>query len=144
MALSDKNYLDYPGMQLYDNLLKSYINTLSNLAIKTILFAENNNNIIYFYKKANATLQDVPDFTLNLAQTPLATRVTNLENKGTYAGGTNVTLNGVNKSNNTASFFAPTAGGTAGQVLFSNGNNAAPSWGKNYTPRISNDTLIFD
>lgn len=143
MAITDKNFLDYPGMQLYDQLIKSYITTLSNLAIKTILFAENNNDIIYFYKKANATLQDVPDFTLNLAQTPLATRVTALENKGTYAGGTNVTLNGINKSNDTVSFFAPTTGGTAGKVLVSNGTNAAPTWG-NYTPRINNDTLIFD
>lgn len=44
-----------------------------------------------------------------------------------YAGGTNVTLNGTNKGSTTASFYAPTSGGTSGQFLKSSGNGA-PSW----------------
>ena len=46
----------------------------------------------------------------------------------TYAGGTAVTLNGSDKGGNTASFYAPTAVGTSGQVLMSSGSGA-PSWG---------------
>lgn len=45
----------------------------------------------------------------------------------TYAGGTAVTLNGTSKAASTASFYAPTAVGTNGQILKSNGSGA-PSW----------------
>lgn len=45
----------------------------------------------------------------------------------TYAGGTAVTLNGTPKAASTASFYAPTAVGTSGQILKSNGSGA-PSW----------------
>ena len=45
-----------------------------------------------------------------------------------YAGGTNVTLNGTNKSANTASFYAPESAGTSGQFLKSSGANASPTW----------------
>lgn len=44
----------------------------------------------------------------------------------TYAGGTKVTLNGSSKSGSTASFYAPTAAGTSGQLLVSSGG--APTW----------------
>lgn len=44
----------------------------------------------------------------------------------TYAGGTAVTLNGTSKAASTASFYAPTAAGTSGQVLVSSGG--APGW----------------
>ena len=46
----------------------------------------------------------------------------------TYAGGTAVTLNGTDKSASTASFYAPTALGTAGQVLATNNNANAVIW----------------
>ena len=45
-----------------------------------------------------------------------------------YAGGTSVTLNGTAKSGLSASFYAPTASGTSGQILQSGGANTAPSW----------------
>ena len=45
----------------------------------------------------------------------------------TYAGGTNVTLNGTGCGASTASFYAPTAAGTSGYVLQSNGSGA-PTW----------------
>ena len=44
-----------------------------------------------------------------------------------YAGGTAVTLNGTSAAAGTASFYAPTAAGTNGYVLKSNGSGA-PSW----------------
>lgn len=43
-----------------------------------------------------------------------------------YATANDITLNGV--KNQSPSFFAPVSGGTAGQVLTSNGTNAAPTW----------------
>lgn len=45
----------------------------------------------------------------------------------TYAGGTKVTLNGTAKGGSTVSFYAPTAVGTAGQYLQSNGSGE-PTW----------------
>lgn len=50
-----------------------------------------------------------------------------LINCSQYAGGTAVTLNGTSKGASTASFYAPTAAGTAGQFLKSNGTGA-PVW----------------
>ena len=46
----------------------------------------------------------------------------------TYAGGTRVTLNGTSKGASTASFYAPTASGTSGQYLVSQGSGTAPVW----------------
>lgn len=46
----------------------------------------------------------------------------------TYAGGTNVTLNATGKGGSTASFYAPTSGGTAGYELVGNGTTSAPVW----------------
>ena len=45
-----------------------------------------------------------------------------------YAGGTNITLNGTNKSSTTAGFYAPTTAGTSGYILKSNGSGTAPTW----------------
>ena len=46
----------------------------------------------------------------------------------TYAGGTKVTLNNSDKGASTASFYAPTSGGTSTQVLIGNGTTSAPVW----------------
>ena len=47
----------------------------------------------------------------------------------TYAGGTAVTLNGESRGTTTASFYAPTAVGTAGYILKSGGTtNKTPVW----------------
>lgn len=46
----------------------------------------------------------------------------------TYAGGTAVTLNNSSKAGSTASFYAPTAGGTANYVLIGAGTTSAPTW----------------
>lgn len=51
----------------------------------------------------------------------------------TYAGGTAVTLNGTSKASSTASFYAPTASGTAGQLLVAGGDKTAPSWSSTFT-----------
>ena len=59
--------------------------------------------------------------------------------------GTSVILNGVDKTGSEASFYAPTASGTTGQVLVSNGDANAPSWGSisGYSPSVVDDTLVF-
>ena len=55
----------------------------------------------------------------------------------TYAGGTAVTLNNSSKAASTASFYAPTAGGTANtQALVGNGATSAPKW-VNISPSIT-------
>lgn len=46
----------------------------------------------------------------------------------TYAGGTAVILNNASKASSTASFYAPTSGGTTTQVLVGNGTTSAPTW----------------
>lgn len=44
----------------------------------------------------------------------------------TYAGGTAVTLNNSSKAASTASFYAPTTGGTSGYPLIGDGTTSAP------------------
>jgi hypothetical protein len=46
----------------------------------------------------------------------------------TYAGGTNVTLNGAPYAASTAIFYAPEGSGTAKDVLLSQGENTTPTW----------------
>lgn len=50
-----------------------------------------------------------------------------LSEGSTYAGGTKVTLNGTDRDELTASFYAPTSAGTLGYYLKSNGSGA-PTW----------------
>ena len=66
-----------------------------------------------------------------------------INNKGeiqtcsTYAGGTAITLNNASKAATTASFYAPTTGGTANtQALIGDGATTAPKW-VNISPSIT-------
>lgn len=58
---------------------------------------------------------------------------------------TSIILNGEDKTGNEADFYAPTAAGTTGQVLVSNGEDNAPTWASftGYCPTIINDSLYF-
>lgn len=58
----------------------------------------------------------------------------------TYAGGTAVTLNNSSKAGSTASFYAPTAGGTANYVLIGNGTTSAPTWAEKAPNASTADT----
>jgi len=58
----------------------------------------------------------------------------------TYAGGTAVTLNNSSKAGSTASFYAPTAGGTANYVLIGNGTTSAPTWAEKAPKASAADT----
>ena len=57
-----------------------------------------------------------------------------------YAGGTAVTLNNSSKAGSTATFYAPTAGGTANYVLIGNGATAAPTWAEKAPNATAADT----
>ena len=54
-------------------------------------------------------------------------------------------FHGTEKTGSEANFYAPTASGTEGQVLVSNGANADPSWASftGYCPTFTDDTLSF-
>lgn len=64
-----------------------------------------------------------------------------------YAGGTSLTINGVNKGGSSASVYAPTTYGNAGQVIVSGGNNATPEYSKfsNISSTLTNQSrdLLF-
>ena len=75
------------------------------------------------YDSVNLKLQQSKG---DAAATDIVTFGSNAFNSDTYAGGTAVTLNGTSKAKNTASFYAPTSAGTAGQYLKSTGG--APAW----------------
>lgn len=75
------------------------------------------------YDSVNLKLQQSKG---DAAATDIVTFGSNAFNSDAYAGGTAVTLNGTSKAKNTASFYAPTSAGTAGQYLKSTGG--APAW----------------
>lgn len=54
-----------------------------------------------------------------------------------YAGGTAVTLNNASKAGLTATIYAPTAGGTAGQYLKAAGATSAPAWASFTKPTVA-------
>lgn len=64
---SDKNYLDYAGLQLYTTKIKEYLakadDRVNNRSIKTVIV---DGDIIKFYKKENATLEDTADYEITL------------------------------------------------------------------------------
>ena len=93
MALNTKNYLDLTGLQSYDSLIKTYINTGDAKAIKTVLWDETNEQI-KFYKKENATLTDTADYTVEISSSDVAalkTRVGMTSTLNSYESQTNLT-----------------------------------------------------
>lgn len=94
-------------------------------------------NRAFFRRQSAGTWQDWQE----IAHGPLNTQVGSstqpvyLSNTGTitqgtqYAGGTNITLNGVSQGGSIANIYAPTTGATAGYVLQANGSGTnAPTW----------------
>ena len=76
MADITKTYLDYAGLQKYDELIKNYINTEDAKSIKTVLWDATNEEI-KFFKKENATLEDTADYKVSVASSD----VQNLKNR---------------------------------------------------------------
>lgn len=79
---------------------------------------------VYFAEGVPVAFSD----TVGSSNTPMYMNAGELTACSQYAGGTAVTLNSSSKSASTASFFAPTDGGTNGYILKSSGASAAPTW----------------
>jgi hypothetical protein len=93
MAVIAKNYLDLTGLQSYDALIKTYINTGDAKAIKTVLW-DSTNEQIKFYKKENATLADTADYSISVSAADvesLKTRVGLSSTLNGYQSQTNLT-----------------------------------------------------
>ena len=56
MADIIKSYVDKTRLERYDGRIKTYISE-----------EDANGKIVYFYKKENATLQDIADFSIDLS-----------------------------------------------------------------------------
>ena len=65
MATQTKRYLDLTGLQTYDTLIKNWANSPNQSAYKKII-ASADNNYLYFYKDASATISSTPDATVSL------------------------------------------------------------------------------
>ena len=91
MATVAKNYLDLTGLQSYDTLIKTYVDTGDAKAIKTVLW-DSTNEQIKFYKKENATLSDTADYSVEISSQDVESLKTRV--------GMSSTLNGYNSATN--------------------------------------------
>ena len=99
----------------------NYTDVLAQANGNRTLYLPNYNNTMYLVHAGNNNA-------VGTANKPVYVAANGRITEGnTYGGGTAVTLNNASKAGSTASFYAPVAGGTAGQVLQSAGN-AAPTW----------------
>jgi len=126
MALNTKNYLDLTGLQSYDSLIKTYINTADAKAIKTVLWDETNEQI-KFYKKENATLADTADYTVKISSSDVAALKTRV--------GMTSTLNSYESQTNLTDIMNVLTGSGAGSVakIASDEADAAETAAKAYT-----------
>ena len=81
------------------------------------------------YAKSAGTASKLGTATVGSATKPIYLNAGVATTCTTYAGGTRLTLNGTSKAGSSVAIFAPTAGGTSGQILKSAGTASAPVWG---------------
>ena len=74
MATTNKTYLDYAGLQKYDEKIKQWANSINQIGFKTAL-TDAEGNYLYLYKKPNAVLADTPDVTISLGGGDLSARL---------------------------------------------------------------------
>ena len=74
MATQTKRYLDLTGLQTYDTLIKNWANSPNQSAYKKII-ASADNNYLYFYKDAAATISSTPDATVSLGSGDLTGKI---------------------------------------------------------------------
>lgn len=136
-----KKYMSYERLQEYDGLIKQYIDTGVNsveqsvdkitsgdIVVKEAQHATSADSATTATNATNATTASkLGSSTLGSTTKPIYLNGGTATECSTYAGGTKVTLNGSAKGGADASFYAPTAAGTKGQVLTSNGSGA-PTW----------------
>lgn len=119
-TVSTSNGSAYGQLALYsENVAGTYLKSASGTAWKTATLPAATGMLAMI---ENSTAKGSDTKPVKVAATGLITECS------TYAGGTAVTLNGTSKAASTASFFAPTVGGTAEQILIGGGSNAAPVW----------------
>ena len=159
--MAKKQYLDLTGLTTYDEQIKSYIDsvdaaTSTKLTSGTIVVKEAEHADTADSATIAGSATTAETCTGNAATATVASKLgstsadTGSTTKpiylkagvatagSTYAGGTKVTLNGSAKGGSTASFYAPTAAGTAGQILTSAGSGA-PTWADAATARTNLD-----
>ena len=106
-----------------------YTNNSANDYDVRIDSAGTNKNILYLPGVTGQVVVHTNDTAIGGSDTPVYIAATGAATAASkYAGGTQVKLNNVSKSASTAEFYAPTAAGTAGQVLKSAGSGKAPVW----------------
>lgn len=101
-------------------------------------YAQNAHSIVDEQSRRELTFADINSFNSKqdtILKTGSSTKPVYFSRDGqvaeadTYAGGTKVTLNGIDKGSNSASFYAPTSNGTPGYVLTAGeGANVPPKW----------------
>ena len=74
MATQTKQYLDLTGLQTYDTLIKNWANSPNQSGYKKII-ASADNNYLYFYKDASATISSTPDATVSLGSGDLSGKI---------------------------------------------------------------------
>ena len=74
MAAQAKQYLDLTGLQTYDTLIKNWANSPNQFGYKKII-ASADNNYLYFYKDASATISSTPDATVSLGSGDLSGKI---------------------------------------------------------------------
>ena len=147
-------FLSLTGLEQYNDLIKEYVDTglagksgsththddryYTESEIDTKLSTINTNvdkivsgatTVAYATKAGSAnSASKLGSETVGSATKPIYLNAGVATTCTTYAGGTKLTVNGSNKGGSSAAIFAPTTGGTAGQVLKSAGTASAPVW----------------
>lgn len=110
-------------------------NTKSDYAWQMGNFTQDNDRLWYRTSQANSwrAWRQVVNIATNTgvggSNTPIyVTADGEVKSCNSYGGGTAITLNGTPKTASTASFYAPTSSGSAGQVLISDGASKTPVW----------------
>lgn len=97
----------------------------------SIISPSNSANTTFYLPNTGGTLVTHPTrgTAVGDANNPVYIASTGVATKcNTYGGGTAVTLNNASKAAATASFYAPTSGGTANYFLRAVGSTSAPQW----------------
>lgn len=75
MAVQAKNYLDLTGLQAYDALIKSWANSDSQVAYKTVAKSTDGNSLLFFKKAGAVVGTDTADATISLGNTDMQTQL---------------------------------------------------------------------
>lgn len=130
-----------PGTVGNANNAKGYLRIYSEGANYSEIVAQANGSHTVFLPNHNSNMYLVHAGNNNAvgsASKPVYVAANGRVTEGTsYGGGSLVKLNNTSKAGAEAAFYAPTAGGTAGQYLKANGATAAPTWASFVKPEVT-------